>query len=164
MKKTIIIVALLLIAVSLYTWQKNEAGITNQESGNQSSTDTSNWRTYRNTKYGFEIKYPADWQLYDAIQSPTWPGDNYKVRVSYRKSGGVSSPTYCQAIPTDQRCQKSKINGNEVIIDWGGSEGSEVSIDISDRDRGLIMIYIMNYAPTEKRTIDQILSTVKFIQ
>ncbi|MDP1689537.1 MAG: PsbP-related protein [bacterium] len=30
-------------------------------SSGQFETDVSNWKTYRNDKYGFEIKYPNDW-------------------------------------------------------------------------------------------------------
>jgi hypothetical protein len=26
--------------------------------------DTSNWKTYRNEKYGFEVKYPKDWEIF----------------------------------------------------------------------------------------------------
>jgi len=60
MKRTIIIVALLLIAVSFYTWQKSESGITNKELGNTNSVDTSNWKTYTNTKYNFSFKFPPN--------------------------------------------------------------------------------------------------------
>lgn len=134
-------------------WQKS----------NQVVDETANWETYRNEEYGFEFKYPSSWQLYDAIQNPTWFENSYKIRVNYRKNGTVSSPTYCQARPTDQRCQKTQVEGGQAIIDWGGPEGNDVSIDISDKDRGLIDIYIMNYASAEKSTIDQILSTFKFI-
>ncbi len=31
--------------------------------------DTSNWKTYTNTKYGFEFKYPQDWVLETNYQS-----------------------------------------------------------------------------------------------
>lgn len=138
--------------VGYWYWQK-----TNQVDG-----ETANWKTYRNEKYGFEFKYPSSWQLYDAIQNPTWFGYDYKIRVNYRKNDTVYSPTYCQARPTDRRCQKTQVDGGQAIIDWGGPEGNDVSIDISDKDRGLIDIYIMDYASAEKSTIDQILSTLKF--
>jgi hypothetical protein len=30
----------------------------------QEPIDTSNWKTYRNEKYGFEVKYPKDWEIF----------------------------------------------------------------------------------------------------
>lgn len=173
----VVVIVVLVGVVGYFTFVKKSKPIVQQPTPTSTTTPTKtftpipistsqdgtvNWKIYSNSEYGFQFKYPSNWRLYDAIQNPTWSGDSYKIRVSYRRGGGVSSPTYCQARPTDQRCQKTQIDGNEAIIDWGGSEGNEVSIDISDKDRGLIILYIMNYAPAEKSTIDQILSTFKF--
>ena len=41
--------------------------------------DTSNWKTYRNEEYGFELKYPTDWEISER-------GDNYAfAKIFYIK-------------------------------------------------------------------------------
>jgi hypothetical protein len=44
--------------------------------------ETANWKTYRNDQYGFEIKYPQDWELYHFEQ----PKD---VQETTKRIGGV---------------------------------------------------------------------------
>ncbi|MEA2064697.1 MAG: hypothetical protein U9O66_00145 [Patescibacteria group bacterium] len=41
--------------------------------------DTSNWQTYRNEKYGFEINYPTDWTDYWRVMSEEGIKNSYEV-------------------------------------------------------------------------------------
>lgn len=73
----LIILGLILIAGSAYWYYVNESRLKSDfnqdplwtsdvDSGSSSTKlgatlDTSNWKTYRNEKYGFEFKYPSNW-------------------------------------------------------------------------------------------------------
>jgi hypothetical protein len=52
----------------------------------QSRFDTSAWKTYTNTVYGFTIKYPANWQIIG--DNPTWETDFSPVGETYYLEGG----------------------------------------------------------------------------
>ena len=65
-------------------------------------TDTSDWLTYRNEKYGYEIKYPKTWKLNDKLLS----------NVSFEPIKNFTPPMFMH-IAADQRNPKRL-----SIFDW----------------------------------------------
>ena len=71
----ILILALALVAGGFWCWQNNKKAevnqpveqIENQEQPQNAETevDTSDWKTYHDEKYGFEIRYPKRWEIRD---------------------------------------------------------------------------------------------------
>src|SRR3989338_8235327 len=60
----------ILIAIGGYfTWSKKSNNTNTPESllPEASQADTSNWKTYRNDKYGIEFKHPTGWYIYDGV-------------------------------------------------------------------------------------------------
>ena len=42
----------------------------------ENKVDTSNWKVYRNEKFGFEIKYPVNWEVeFDGMPGLSYPGE-----------------------------------------------------------------------------------------
>jgi hypothetical protein len=65
------IIAILIIGGGVYIYsnkkvENNTPVVVNSNlpaQSNQTSTTTSDWKTYTNTTYGYSIKYPADWKI-----------------------------------------------------------------------------------------------------
>jgi len=54
--------------------------------------DTSDWQTYRNVKYGFEVRYPKDFFIF----STTSPGISLGRRLQYMKVDAVAGVAFQQ--------------------------------------------------------------------
>jgi len=69
LSSAIIVIAILLVGSSIYTWQKST--VQTQPILPQPPTvrDISTWQTYRNNEYGFEVKYPASWKNFEKALS-----------------------------------------------------------------------------------------------
>lgn len=76
---TITIVAIVVVAVAgagWWYWNKNYA-IGPTPTPTAIPDETANWKTYTNTQYGFEFKYPNDWILKDGKELGISPMFNY---------------------------------------------------------------------------------------
>ncbi|KKU03139.1 MAG: hypothetical protein UX06_C0045G0005 [Candidatus Giovannonibacteria bacterium GW2011_GWA2_45_21] len=73
-KYIFIIAVIVLLGIGGYyvATKKAEAPVTSENQQNVNTSDeTANWKTYTNTKYGFEIKYPSTWKLKNNLLSFT---------------------------------------------------------------------------------------------
>lgn len=71
----IIVIALAVVTGGFFAWQK--FGIQRKEIKQVINDETASWQTYKNTQYGFEIKYPKD--------------DDKKIQIDENSSGVVIS-------------------------------------------------------------------------
>lgn len=135
------------------------------------STDTSDWKTYRHEKYGFEFRYPSDWQGdVDGIYS--------KATLDFWEA---TDPASLMHVPPDisilvlsksdaAHRQKSYSEAEEKLIRVGGKEAILYTTVTPDKDMvvfienagsviSLRAIYDSNFG-----VFNQILSTFKFIE
>ncbi|MBI2097688.1 MAG: hypothetical protein HYT46_02025 [Candidatus Vogelbacteria bacterium] len=123
---------------------------------NGSEIDTSNWKTYRNDEYGFEVKYPEEWCVGRINQTPSQNCEGY-VSVDSIPPGRYSVESY-----------------NPVVI--GGRAAGETGwtdpgaymaklIIFSDPSISISLSFQIGPNDAQKQaTADQILSTFRFIK
>ena len=172
MKKLIFVIIILIIAGTLgfWWWQKK-------------SDPTANWQTYRNEKYGFELKYPEGFSYSESY--PEFVSFDKKEIISDQCGQGIGSPG-C-GINLDgilKRIDYVDVNETVEIIPLGSdstlSETEEILLGsnyftkvrrISSwgteifyllDDNGLIYIFVV--LNDYEAIADQILSTFRFLE
>ncbi len=145
----------------------------------QAINETSGWQTYRDEKYGFEVKYPRQYKI-----------DGNLIKLSDTKSLRIDTDACCFPIPYPEKLERLTINGvvfekisgsvtqngnSTGIISYRTSQnkqGSEMQIVLID-DLGAVAAGPgKGMEPTEAfdilkdpeaKILDQMLSTFKFI-
>lgn len=151
----------------------------NQEGKTQQSEDMVGWRTYVSDQYGFEMKYPVNWNLHENEADPRFniPAKSC-VGFWYENSDGMlasiqiagSGNNGCDAVSCPALEQANQIvTKKDVKIDGLTYSADMVScpslkkVDISIPNKSISSIkYWTNEYETSISEIEQVLSTFKF--
>lgn len=153
------------------------------------SDPTANWKTYTNPKYGYSIKYPADWieqvkcrggiavDDYICFKSPDFTEDQQPnitsgglITIDGNSQGSSftagSIDNFCQSRPlvTILECTQIKVDNISAIKRVGNDQYEDIGIIKNGK---FIISIRVEYTTSSKTQIlkqfDQILSTFKFI-
>jgi len=105
------IAILILVGGGIFIYQYK---IPNVNIKNQS--ETADWKTYKNDEYGFEFKYPQDWEVDGAYVNMVNQPSSFKISISPQKD----SKDYAQFIAwgeyaLDDTLEISKINNSSEL-------------------------------------------------
>jgi len=130
-----------------------------EETNNDDQFDTSDWQTYRNEEFGFEVKYPEKYKIYDYADkiidtSPTVKEHNDPI-ANFTKEGQHDITAYIEYWGTKEGHLNFHKSEPDFIIEI--NNGGYIVIDYSPG---------VNYpVPSElKKEWEIILSTFKFIE
>ena len=115
------------------------------------TTDISTWKTYRNEKYGFEVKYPGDWVIKKTIDNSAvyiliFGSPNFSYSSSTKLESVITQGREMGVRIFKYRSHKSPQELNDAIIHDGnliGIKNTNFKIVGSDR-----MIYDFVYEET----------------
>ncbi len=149
---------------------------------------TADWKTYTNTQYGFEVKYPLDWFHVDCFSSyvgfsylqsklPNCEtgGDQPHVNIKIIQGGSMGkSISYAEGLIKDYSKTEIKISGNVTAIKYTGvtnsvegpgpRNGTEIIETLFSYNNNIYQVYYYGLDGKDYSQIfDQILSTFKFI-
>jgi len=72
------------------------------------SIDTSDWKTYRNEKWGYSVEYPGDWEVNTVLTNFDRPEDVVKELVAFKSPDGI--PTILVDLWTN--------DSQSSLLDW----------------------------------------------
>ncbi len=94
----------------------------------QPQPDTTRWKTYTNSKYGFSLKYPADWIPQDLHALGEEGYIDLELYKQYKPVVGAINPESLQGMcKFDLFTDHSTRNANETIRDWDARAGDTIN-------------------------------------
>ncbi len=143
--------------------------------------DISDWKVYRNEKYGFEIKYPNNWIIEKNSEESInfWTEDRYKLNSEMMFSKGASHLSHNLGIEVanekwskekidenlkNNEIQKEEIYLNNIKIIKFLKKSDEGDLYLNCIQKNNIYIIIYKNDSTSEKEFNQILSTFKFIE
>ncbi len=155
----------------------NQQPITQTQTLVQTGNFYDNWQTYRNTKYGFEIKYPSD-HVVNVVNAISGAVDNNGTRVVFFKNGEkIGSAPYLVIEYNDNKREEYLSDPSiELIestpINIEGVDGTKDKFSvIGNESMSWLTVYLnkdgINYSIISNEDLDnfnQLLETFKFIE
>ncbi|HEX9503883.1 MAG TPA: PsbP-related protein [Patescibacteria group bacterium] len=126
MKKFLLLTISILFVAAACNKQVAVQPVPKQETGNsnQQTDTTANWKTYTNSKYGFEFNYPNDVTASSNNEIITFAGKNSEFSVSIQNSK-LQSEFVSPVTGSQVKLPKTLINGRNwytvTPIDGGGA-------------------------------------------
>jgi hypothetical protein len=136
--------------------------------GTAISTDTSSWKTYSNTKYGFSFKYPDSLTLTQDASTSTITQVNLKT-------SSEKSPKYSVTLSSDKAvndqftAMETKDKPTETAVSVGNKSGKQLidagglgdlSSEVVLQTTGYTMFFVYN--KSNQAELNQILTTFQF--
>ena len=151
---------------------------------NASTDETASWKTYKNSQYGFEVKYPPQWSVNDRKTEFTISDGNLKFEIIMSNAGRGTYFTESKKSSVDvnnvqgertdfltsnkqvfvspisfPNYKKDGWDSGYIMLDATGSPGFEIDNVVNSQNQQATRGQVKNF-----ETLDQILSTFKFEQ
>ncbi|MEA2097726.1 MAG: PsbP-related protein [Patescibacteria group bacterium] len=132
--------------------------------------ETVDWKTYRNEKYGFKVKYPADWkEENNRLYSPEMYNVRERGSLSFSLMITLNSSfnSIDEELEYQGKCKENvfhyTINGKEIAGYSNACDFYEEKIIIMIVEDQMVEGISYSFSD-ESKIISQILSTFKFIE
>jgi len=167
-----IVIVLIIVALfvgGIFIWQyfeKEEVKIPEEKTSEEMTIDeTADWKIYRNEEYGYEIKYPQDWEKGDlSMRTRIFVYKDFTQLPDNSKELPLKDWLDWQSKKSDFSYENFDFYGSNAFkVKTGAVGGYDIQIIIEHQDK----IYSLSMSIMKKEdleTFNQILSTFRFVE